>query len=442
MKIAVIGGGPAGMMSAIAASKQGAEVTLFEKNEKTGKKLYISGKGRCNLTNDCAPSEFLQNVVTNAKFLQSAIHKFTPADTLEFCADNGLLLKTERGNRVFPQSDKSSDVIKTFNKVMTQIGVKVILNASVLDVVQVENGFEVQYFSNADVGNSANARNNADVRNIADVRNSKLASKSYANATSEFFDKIIVATGGYSYRATGCDGFGYALARQFGHTVTPLKPALCRILCSGAAGLEGISLKNVAVSFVNGAGKVIASEFGEMLFTADGISGPAVLSLSSQINKYNLSGGKISIDLKPALDLATLDARILRDFSERFNKNFENALDGLLPSRLVAAVVAQCGISADKKVHQVTAVERAKLAQTLKNLVFGNVKLDDVEFGIVTSGGVSVSEINPSTMESKRVAGLYFCGEVLDVDAYTGGFNIQIALSTGHLAGISAASQK
>ena len=249
-----------------------------------------------------------------------------------------------------------------------------------------------------------------------------------------------MATGGYSYRATGSDGFGYALARKFGHTVTPLKPALCRILCSGAESLEGLSLKNVEVSFVDAQGKRVASEFGEMLFTADGVSGPAVLSLSSVINKLNLVGGKISIDLKPALDTQTLDARVLRDFSERLNKNFENALDGLLPSRLVSAVIAQCGIDGSKKVHQITSAERARLVLTLKNLPFADVKLDDVDFAIVTSGGVKVSEINPSTMQSKLVDGLYFCGEVLDVDAYTGGFNIQIALSTGRLAGISAGS--
>lgn len=404
MKIAIIGGGAGGMMSAIAASEQGAEVTLLEKNEKTGKKLYISGKGRCNLTNDCAPAEFLQNVVTNGKFLQSAIHKFSPADTLEFCNEQGLAVKTERGNRVFPQLDKSSDVIKIFNRAMERNGVLVKLNCAVQDVRQCESGFAVK----TDQG-------------------------------EEIFDKVIIATGGYSYRTTGCDGFGYALAKKFGHTVIPLKPALCRVLCRGAEKLEGLSLKNVEVSFVDRQGNRVASEFGEMLFTADGVSGPAVLSLSSVINKADLPGGRICIDLKPALDAPTLDARIVRDFSERMNKNFENSLDGLLPARLVSAVVDQCGIDGYKKVNQISAAERSRLVETLKNLTFPFVSLDDVNFAIVTSGGVKVSEINPSTMESKLVRGLYFCGEVLDVDAYTGGFNIQIALSTGHLAGVSAA---
>lgn len=407
MKIAVIGGGASGMMCAIAAAEQGADVTLLEKNEKTGKKLYISGKGRCNLTNNCPPVEFLQNVVTNGKFLQSAIHKFSPADTLEFCREEGLDVKTERGNRVFPQSDKSSDVIRTFNKAMERRGVKVQLNCAVLDVEAMSGGFAVK----TAVG-------------------------------EEIFHKIVVASGGYSYRATGCDGFGFRLAQKFGHTVIPLKPALCRIICRGTEKLEGLSLKNVEVCFENSQGKRVASEFGEMLFTADGVSGPAALSLSSVINKTDTRGGKIILDLKPALDAATLDARILRDFSERQNKNFENALDGLLPARLISAVVAKCGIDGFKKVNQITAAERAKLVQTLKNLLFPFVALDDINFAIVTSGGVKTSEVNPSTMESKIVRGLYFCGEVLDVDAYTGGFNIQIALSTGRLAGFSAANSE
>lgn len=389
------------MMAALTAAKNGAEVTLLEKNEKTGKKLYISGKGRCNFTNDCSPSDFLTNVVTNAKFLQGAVRRFTPEDAIAFCEENGLEMKVERGARVFPQSDKSSDVIKTFNKVLVQSGVTVKLNCAVTAIEKNED-FVVS-----------------------------------TTCGSEHFDKVIIATGGYSYRATGCDGFGYQVAKSFGHSVEPIRPALCRILCQNVKQLEGLSLKNVNLSYVEN-GKTVASEFGEALFTADGISGPAALSLSSQINKRNVHCGELFVDLKPALDEKTLDARVLRDFSENFNKNFQNALGGLLPERLIAEVIRQSGISGDKKVHQITSAERAKLVFALKNLCFKCNGLDDVNFGIVTSGGVSVKEVSPSTMESKLVSGLYFCGEVLDVDAFTGGFNIQIALSTGFVAGVAA----
>ncbi len=403
MKVAIIGGGVAGVMSAIAAAQKGADVTVFEKNEKTGKKMYISGKGRCNVTNDCLPREFLNNVVTNAKFLQGAIHKFSPADTLSFCQSNGLPLKVERGNRVFPQSDKSSDVIKLFAKVAQNSGVSIKLNCPVQKVEKTTDGFCLK------------------------------------TPLGDFLcDKVIVATGGYSYRATGCDGFGYTVAKSFGHFVTPLFPALCRILCKNTADLEGISLKNVEVGYLSD-GKMV-SEFGEMLFTADGVSGPAVLTLSSRINK-TAQKGEIVLDLKPALDSEKLDARILRDFSERMNKNFGNALDALLPERLVSEVVRQSGIPFNKKVNQITANERKKLVSTLKCLRFPFVGLDKIDFAIVTSGGVDVKEINPSTMESKLQKGLYFAGEVLDVDAFTGGFNIQIALSTGFVAGSSAASE-
>lgn len=401
MKIAVIGAGPSGMMAALTSAQEGAEVTLFEKNEKTGKKLYISGKGRCNFTNDCSANEFLQNVVSNAKFMQGAIRRFSPSDAINFCQSNGLAMKVERGNRVFPQSDKSSDVIKTFNKVLSQAGVEARLNCPVLSVSKQEN-FVLQ----TEKGN-------------------------------EQFDKVIVATGGYSYRATGCDGFGYEVAKSFGHTLVPLRAALCRILCSGTKALEGLSLRNVQVSFVLN-GKTVASEFGEMLFTNDGVSGPCALTLSSLINSVSTKGGKIKIDLKPALDEQTLDARILRDFQQNSNKNFGNALGGLLPERLIEEVVRQSGVSFSKKVHQVTAEERARLVATLKGLSFDCNGLDDVNFGIVTAGGVCVKEVSPSTMQSKLVEGLYFCGEVLDLDAFTGGFNIQIALSTGFVAGLSA----
>lgn len=403
MKVAVIGGGPAGMMAAITAAENGAEVTLFEKNEKLGKKLYISGKGRCNITNDCSPRDFFNNIATNAKFLYGAINKFFPQDTIDFCQSHGLSLKTERGNRVFPTSDKSSDVIKLFANELYRCGVQVRLNTEISAVEYQENGFLLT--------------------TISDIVS---------------FDRVIVATGGLSYSATGSTGDGYKFAKSLGHTVVALKPALCRIICGDTKSLEGLSLKNVAVSLVDSNGKEYASEFGEMLFTADGVSGPAVLTLSSRINRLPKGNYTISIDLKPALDIEKLDARLLRDFSERMNRDFINSLDALLPERLIKIVASKSGIAFDKKVHQITSVEREKLIQTIKGLQFQFVGLDNIEYGIVTSGGIDVKQINPSTMESKLCKGLYFVGEVIDVDGYTGGFNIQIALSTGYVAGQNA----
>lgn len=405
MKVAVIGGGPAGMMSAIVAAENGAEVTLFEKNEKLGKKMYISGKGRCNLTNNCSPREFIANVVNGEKFLIGAVNKFSPYDTLDFCASLGLDIKTERGNRVFPCSDKSSDVIKAFAREVQRLGVKICLNYNIIDVTFTEN--------------------NVLLTTITDI----IA-----------FDRAIIATGGLSYSATGCTGDGYKFAQKCGHNVVKQRPALCRILCDGVENLEGLSLKNIRVGIVDEMGGGIADEFGEMLFTRDGVSGPAVLTLSSQVNNLCLSKCFVTVDLKPALEYDKLDARILRDFADRMNKDFINALDGLLPERLVCEVARQSGIPFNKKVNQITAEQRHKLVFVLKNLRFPFVRLDDIEYAIVTAGGVDVKEINPSTMESRKQKNLYFAGEVMDVDAYTGGFNIQIALSTGYVAGKSAAN--
>ncbi len=402
MRIAVIGGGPAGMMAAITAAKNGAEVTLFEKNEKIGKKLYISGKGRCNITNNCSCAEFMNNIATNAKFLYGAINKFSPNDTIDFCSSNGLHLKTERGNRVFPVSDKSGDVNKFFARMLDKCGVNVRLNTQILSVQYRESTFVLT--------------------TISDI---------------EVFDRVILATGGISYSATGSTGDGYVFARKLGHKIASPKPALCRILCKNTASLEGLSLKNVTISVL---GKDFSdSEFGEMLFTNNGVGGPAVLSLSSRINKRSLCGAAVVIDLKPALDENKLDARILRDFSENSNKNFINSLNALLPERLIKEVALQSKIPFEKKVNQITAEERARLVSACKGLRFDCVGLDDVEYGIVTCGGVSVDEVSPSSMESKLVKGLFFAGELLDVDAYTGGFNIQIALSTGYVAGCNAA---
>lgn len=393
------------MMAAIAASEYGADVTLFEKNEKLGKKLYISGKGRCNVTNNCSVRDFVLNVATNGKFLLGALNKFTPQDTVSFLENNGLAVKTERGNRVFPCSDKSSDVIKTLERVLRGFGVKIFLNSEIADVVYRKNAFLLT--------------------NITDI---------------VYFDRVIIATGGLSYSATGSTGDGYRFAGKLGHSVTALRPALCRIRCKDVAELEGLSLKNVSVSAVSADGKVVAREFGEMLFAKDAVSGPAVLTLSSRINTVCLSGGKLTIDLKPALDFDKLDARLIRDFSERMNRDFINSLGDLLPERLIKAVARQSGIPFSKKINQITAVERRRLAESIKNLSFTLIGLDDIEYGIVTAGGVDVKQVNPATMESKLISGLFFCGETLDVDAFTGGYNIQIALSTGYVAGKSAAA--
>ena len=407
IKVAVIGGGPSGMMAAIAASENGADVTLFEKNEKLGKKLYISGKGRCNVTNNCSVRDFVLNVETNGKFLLGALNKLTPQDTVSFFENNGLTVKTERGNRVFPCSDKSSDVIKTLERVMRRLGVKICLNSAITDVTYKKNAFLLT--------------------NITDIIS---------------FDRVIIATGGLSYSATGSTGDGYRFAGKLGHNVTALRPALCRIRCRDVAELEGLSLKNVAVSASSADGEVIAREFGEMLFAKDAVSGPAVLTLSSRINTVCLSGGKLTIDLKPALDFAKLDARLIRDFSERMNRDFINSLGDLLPERLIKEVARQSGIPFSKKVNQITAVERRRLAESIKNLSFTLTGLDDIEYGIVTAGGVDVKQVIPATMESKLIGGLFFCGETLDVDAFTGGYNIQIALSTGYVAGKSAAANQ
>ncbi|MDR3264030.1 MAG: NAD(P)/FAD-dependent oxidoreductase [Clostridiales bacterium] len=401
MKLAVIGGGPAGVLAAASAALNGQnEVVLFEKNEKLLKKLYISGKGRCNVTNACGNEEFLSNVVRGGKFLFSALKGFSPYDTMRFFEDNGLNLKVERGNRVFPVSDKSSDVIKVLTRYAEQNGVKLLFNAAVTAVRAENGGFTV-----------------------VSVRG------------TDFFDALIIATGGLSYPLTGSTGDGYAFAKSLGHTVTALKPALCAVgVRQDIKELEGLSLKNVTARAVSG-DKTVDEQFGEMLFAAGSLSGPIILSLSSRINQTDGKNIKIIIDLKPALNEEVLDARILRDFKDCINKNFSNALSGLLPKSLIPYIINSVGISPLKKINEISREERKALVYALKNLTLDVTGLAPIESAIVTGGGISLSEINPKTMESKLVKGLYFAGEVLDIDALTGGFNIQIALSTGFAAG-------
>ena len=422
MKVAVIGFGAAGMMAAVIAARNGCEVTIFEKNEKAGKKLYITGKGRCNVTNDCGEQEFLNNVVTNPKFLRGAVNRFGAAAFMEFLTGLGVPLKTERGGRVFPQSDKSSDVIRAFTKECERLKVKVRYGAA---VTHVKTGRHLRQI----------ITQTCDPATLEPVDNTSCVIICHSAAKEEKFDKVILACGGISYPLTGSDGGGFKLAAALGHKIMPLRPALVPIILKeDVSRLEGLSLKNTGFAVFKG-GKKIYSDFGELLFTDEGVSGPVVLSASSLINKTDLSGVYIALDLKPALDEKQLDARVLRDFKEAGNKQFKNSLNGLLPQSLIPVIIELSGIEPSKEVNGITREERERLVKILKDLRFNVKRLGAVEEGIVTSGGVCVDEVNPRTMESKLAPGVYFAGEMLDVDALTGGFNLQIAWATGYVAG-------
>lgn len=406
MNVLVIGGGAAGMMAAISAAQNGAQVTLIEKNEKLGKKIYITGKGRCNVTNDCEVVEFLENVVTNKKFLMSALYTFSPYDLMEFLKKNGLKIKTERGNRVFPKSDKASDVTKTLEKVMHKLGVKIVYNTNVF-ALEVEDN---------------------KIKNVVtDI--GKMSA-----------DKYILCTGGVSYPTTGSDGSGLQMVKKAGHNVITPVAALVGLKANSPSDLAGLALKNVNVKIVKN-DKVLCQEFGEMLFTHMGVSGPTVLTLSSKINRQDFSQLKVSIDLKPALTEKELDLRVQRDFAEFSNKQFSNSLDNLLPRSLISVILKKSKIPLDTKVHQITSEQRHYLVKLLKNLEFNLLGLEDITYAIVTSGGVDVKQIVPNTMKSKLIDNLYFAGEMIDVDAVTGGFNLQIAFSTGYLAGMSCTEE-
>lgn len=406
-QVIIIGGGAAGMMAAIAAAGAGHKVCIYEKNEKLGKKIYITGKGRCNVTNACDTEELFQNVVHNAKFLYSSFYAFTNTDIMDLIEKHGCPLKTERGNRVFPISDKSSDVIHALTAALRKLGVEVELHEEVADVLA-EDGH---------------------VTGVRLKRGQKVV----------FADAVIVTTGGLSYPSTGSTGDGYRFAKELGHTITDLSPALVPFVAKEdvCKELQGLSLRNISVQIRNGK-KVLYEEFGEMLFTHFGVSGPVLLSASSYVASVLKKGPlTLSIDLKPALSVEQLDARILRDFEEAKNKQYKNSLNHLLPAKLVSVIIERSGISPEKKVNEITREERHQLVQAVKDFCITLVRLRDYKEAIITQGGVSVREVNPSTMESKKTAGLYFAGEVLDLDAVTGGFNLQIAWSTGYLAGIS-----
>ena len=408
-KIIVVGGGAAGMIAAIFAAKtnENANVTLIEKNEKLGKKIYITGKGRCNLTNFCDKSEFVKNVVRNPKFVIGSIYSFFPQELYDFFEENGLRLKVERGNRVFPVSDKASDVTKTLEKLLDKYSVCVKLNERVesLNIVRDK---------------------------ICGVQ---------TDLNSYDCDSVIVCTGGVSYPLTGSTGDGYVFAKSAGHNITEIKPSLVGMELYGEnyRDLQGLSLKNVNITFyING--KSVYEDFGEMLFTHFGVSGPVILSCSCNVNRLDLSKAILSIDLKPALTEKQLDERLIREFALSKNQALLSAMRSLLPKSLVPAVITEANVPFEKKCAEISKQERKALVYALKHFSFKVKGLRPVEEAIVTSGGVNVSEVSPKTMESKLIKGLYFAGEVLDVDCYTGGYNLQTAFSTGRSAGIAAAS--
>ena len=407
--LVVVGAGAAGCMAAGTAAKRGLSVALLERNPRICRKVMITGKGRCNVTNNCDNTAFIQAVKGNGRFLYSAINRFSCRDTMEFFEALGVPLKTERGNRVFPVSDRSVDIVDALSRYLRDGGVELLSGRCV--ALQLRDGA------------------------ICGV---KLETGSVIST-----GQVIVATGGMSYPTTGSTGDGYLLAKQAGHTVCPPAPSLIPIITNEpwCKDLMGLSLKNVTLTLTNRAGKVLFHELGEMLFTHFGVSGPLVLSASCHMDAAHLDDYTLAIDLKPGISTEQLDARLLRDFGKNLNRDFLNSLSELLPRKLIPVAVQLSGIPGDQKVNQITREQRHALVELLKHLCITPKAFRPIEEAIVTSGGVSVKEVNPKTMESKLVKGLYFAGEVLDVDAYTGGFNLQIAFSTGALAGESAKSQ-
>lgn len=407
-KVIIAGGGAAGMLAAIVCAENGNEVSLYEKNEKLGKKLFITGKGRCNVTNACDVEELFENIVGNPRFLYSAFYGFDNRDMMELLSRLGVPLKTERGNRVFPQSDKSSDIIRALKSELERLGVRIYLRTPVNEILA-EEGHVAGVF----------------------LRGGKRVDA----------DAVLIATGGLSYPSTGSTGDGYAFARRLGHTVTELSPGLVPLEVKEdfVRELMGLSLKNVSVRIIDGRGRTLYSGFGEMLFTHFGVSGPLIISASSHVTKALAKENLIlSVDLKAALSQEQLNARLLREFEENRNRQVKSVLVSLLPSSLVPVMLSYMGLPPEKKVNEISKEERLHMADCLKSFRMTVTGFRGYDEAIITRGGVSVKEINPSTMESKLVKGLYFAGEVLDLDAHTGGFNLQIAWSTAHLAGQNA----
>ena len=417
-KVVVIGGGPAGMMAAITAKENKNDVILIEKNNQLGKKLLITGKGRCNITSSLDIEEFIKNTPGNGMFLYSAYQQYTNKDIIQFLKKQGLDVKEERGNRIFPVTDKSIDVLKCFTKKMKELNIDIIYNTKVTEIL-VEN-----------------------IDGSVKVTGVKTEEKIWKA------DKVILATGGKSYPLTGSTGDGYLLAEKLGHHIVPIKPSLVPLEShniSECKELQGLSLKNIQIKLIDKEkNKCIYEDFGEMLFTHFGVSGPTILSASAHLVRYKnineLLENKniiLKIDLKPALNDKKLNDRILRDFNETKNKQFKNSLDKLLPQKLIPIIIKRSKIDPNKKVNEITKKEREELMKIIKNFDLIIKKFRPIEDAIITSGGINIREINPKTMESKKVKGLYFAGEIIDVDSYTGGFNLQIAYSTGYTAGVN-----
>jgi len=405
-RVIIVGAGPAGLMAAGKAGERGCDTILAEKNDRVGKKLLISGKGRCNITNSTDVEGLIENTPGNGSFLYSAFYTFSNWDLISFFNEHGLETKVERGGRVFPLSDKSSDVVETLMRYVRKNNVKLFLKSPVQDIK---------------------------------VKDNKVKSVVFADGREIECDSVVLATGGVSYPGTGSTGDGHRIAKNLGHTIVDLKPSLVPLVTEEqwVKELQGLSLRNVSVTLLNKNGKKVYTDFGEMLFTHFGVSGPVILSSSRHALDYNYKDLKLIIDLKPALSEEKLDKRIQRDFEKFSRKQFKNSLDELLPKKMIPVIINLSGIPPEKQTSQITREERRTLVRLLKNLELNIVASRPVKEAIVTAGGISTDEINPSTMESKLVKGLFFAGEIIDVDAYTGGFNLTIAFSTGYLAGIN-----
>ena len=429
MKVIVIGGGPAGMMAAITAKKSNNEVTLLEKNATLGKKLSITGKGRCNITSSLENmDDFIKNTPGNGKFLYSSFRNFTNKDIIKLL---NIPTKVERGNRIFPVSDKAQDVVNAFEKQLK--GVKIIKDIKVEEILTENIDDNNNNCCNHNFNNNENENNNSKSTIIRAIGVK-------TNKGNYYADKIILATGGKSYPLTGSTGDGYEMAKKLGHTITEIKPSLVAMTVTknslqDCQELQGLTLKNVSIQLIENK-KNIYKDFGEMLFTHFGVSGPIILSASSHLVRTKMIKPKIIVDMKPALSSEKLEDRILRDFKKYQNKEIKNALNDLLPQKMIPVIIRKSNINFEKKVNEITKEERKQLINSIKNFTIEIEGFRSIDEAIITAGGVSIKEINPKTMESKIVKGLYFAGEIIDVDAYTGGFNLQIAYSTGYTAGL------
>lgn len=424
MKVVVIGGGPAGMMSAITSAENGNKVILIEKMQSLGRKLCITGKGRCNITSSLEMSEFIKNTPGNGMFLYSCFNNFTNQDIIDFLDKQGLKVKEERGNRYFPVTDRAKDVLDCFIKKLKELNVEIMLNTKVLEIITENDAVAGVRVENTHISEN---------KKKSDIIEAK---------------KVILATGGKSYPLTGSTGDGYSFAKRLGHTITPIKPSLVPLETyekETVKQMQGLSLKNVEINIIDKTNnKTIYNDFGEMLFTHFGVSGPTILSGSAHLVRYrnietllNNKNILLTIDLKPALSEEKLDERILRDFQELKNKQFKNGLDKLLPKKLIPVIINKTQINPDKKINEITKEERKKIIKALKCFELHIKCFRTIDEAIITSGGINIKEINPKTMESKIINGLFFAGEIIDVDSYTGGFNLQIAYSTGYTAGIN-----